>query len=36
MNSGAAVTAAVVGGSIDIGKSSLIPLINAHVHACRS
>ncbi len=32
MNSGAAVTAAVVGGSIDIGKSSLIPLINAHVH----
>ena len=32
MNSGAAVTAAVIGGSIDIGKSSLLPLINAHVH----
>jgi NitT/TauT family transport system substrate-binding protein len=32
MNSGAAVTAAVVGGSIDIGKSSLLPLISAHVH----
>jgi NitT/TauT family transport system substrate-binding protein len=32
MNSGAAVTAAVVGGSIDIGKSSILPLINAHVH----
>lgn len=32
MNSGAAVTAAVVGGAIDIGKSSIIPLINAHVH----
>jgi NitT/TauT family transport system substrate-binding protein len=31
-NSGAAVTAAVVGGAIDIGKSSIIPLINAHVH----
>jgi NitT/TauT family transport system substrate-binding protein len=32
MNSGAAVTAAVIGGAIDIGKSSIIPLINAHVH----
>jgi NitT/TauT family transport system substrate-binding protein len=32
MNSGSAVTAAVIGGSIDIGKSSLIPLITAHVH----
>jgi NitT/TauT family transport system substrate-binding protein len=32
MNSGAAVTAAVIGGSIDIGKSSILPLINAHVH----
>ena len=31
-NSGAAVTAAVIGGAIDIGKSSIIPLINAHVH----
>jgi NitT/TauT family transport system substrate-binding protein len=30
MNSGAAISAAVVGGSIDIGKSSLIPLIGAH------
>lgn len=30
MVSGAAVTAAVVGGSVDIGKSSLMPLINAH------
>lgn len=30
MNSGAAVTAAVLGGSIDIGKSSLLPLISAH------
>lgn len=32
MNSGAAVSAAVLGGSIDIGKSSLIPLITAHAH----
>jgi NitT/TauT family transport system substrate-binding protein len=31
MNSGAAVGAAVVGGSIDIGKSSLISLISAHM-----
>lgn len=31
MTSGAAVTAAVVGGSVDIGKSSLMPLINAHI-----
>ena len=31
-NSGSAVTAAVIGGAIDIGKSSIIPLINAHVH----
>lgn len=30
MNSGAAISAAVVGGSIDIGKSSLLPLISAH------
>jgi NitT/TauT family transport system substrate-binding protein len=30
MNSGAAVGAAVVGGAIDIGKSSLISLITAH------
>lgn len=30
-NSGAAVAAAVVGGSIDIGKSSLVSLITAHV-----
>jgi NitT/TauT family transport system substrate-binding protein len=32
MNNGAAVTAAVAGGSIDIGKSSLVPLLAAHVH----
>jgi NitT/TauT family transport system substrate-binding protein len=30
MNSGAAVTAAVIGGALDIGKSSLMPLISAH------
>lgn len=30
-NSGAAVAAAVVGGSIDIGKSSLLSLISAHM-----
>jgi NitT/TauT family transport system substrate-binding protein len=30
MNSGAAVGAAVVGGAIDIGKSSLVSLISAH------
>jgi ABC-type nitrate/sulfonate/bicarbonate transport system substrate-binding protein len=30
-NSGAAVGAAVAGGSIDVGKSSLFSLINAHV-----
>ena len=30
MNSGAAVSAAVLGGSIDIGKSSLLPIITAH------
>jgi NitT/TauT family transport system substrate-binding protein len=32
MNSGSAVTAAVAGGSIDIGKSAIIPIINAHAH----
>lgn len=32
MSSGAAVTAAVVGGALDIGKSSLMPLITAHAH----
>lgn len=32
MNSGAAVSAAVLGGSIDVGKSSLVPLIEAHAH----
>lgn len=32
MNNGAAVTAAVAGGSIDIGKSSLVPLLAAHAH----
>lgn len=32
MNNGAAVSAAVVGGSIDLGKSSLLPLISAHAH----
>ena len=30
--SGAAVTAAVVAGTFDIGKSSIVPLINAHEH----
>ena len=30
-NSGAAVSAAVIGGSLDIGKSSLLGLIEAHV-----
>ena len=30
--SGAAVTAAVVAGTFDIGKSSIVPLINAHQH----
>ncbi len=30
MNSGAAVGAAVVGGAIDVGKSSLVSLITAH------
>jgi NitT/TauT family transport system substrate-binding protein len=32
MNSGAAVAAAVVGGALEIGKSSLMPLITAHAH----
>jgi NitT/TauT family transport system substrate-binding protein len=31
--SGAAVTAAVMAGTFDIGKSSIVPLINAHEHA---
>jgi NitT/TauT family transport system substrate-binding protein len=30
--SGAAVTAAVLSGTFDIGKSSIVPLINAHQH----
>jgi NitT/TauT family transport system substrate-binding protein len=30
--SGAAVAAAVAGGAIDIGKSSLVSLMNAHMH----
>jgi len=30
--SGAAITAAVVSGTFDMGKSSIIPLINAHQH----
>ncbi len=30
--SGAAVTAAVMSGTFDIGKSSVVPLINAHAH----
>jgi len=30
--SGAAVTAAVVSGTYDVGKSSIVPLINAHLH----
>jgi ABC-type nitrate/sulfonate/bicarbonate transport system substrate-binding protein len=30
MNAGAQVTAAVIGGALDIGKSSLLPLISAH------
>jgi NitT/TauT family transport system substrate-binding protein len=33
MNSGAAVTAAVLGGALDIGKSSLLPLISAHARS---
>jgi NitT/TauT family transport system substrate-binding protein len=32
LNSGSATAAAVAGGAIDIGLSSLMPLINAHVH----
>ena len=31
-SSGAAVTAAVMAGTFDIGKSSIVPLINAHAH----
>jgi NitT/TauT family transport system substrate-binding protein len=31
--SGAAVTAAVMAGTFDIGKSSIVPLIHAHEHA---
>lgn len=30
MTSGAAVTAGVVGGSIDVGKSSVVPIVNAY------
>jgi NitT/TauT family transport system substrate-binding protein len=30
MNSGASVTAAVIGGALEIGKSSVMPLITAH------
>jgi NitT/TauT family transport system substrate-binding protein len=30
MRSGSAVTAAVIGGSIDIGKSSILPLVSAY------
>jgi len=32
MNSGASVTAAVIGGALEIGKSSVMPLITAHSH----
>lgn len=32
MTSGAAVTAAVVGGTLDIGSSSTVPMISAHAH----
>ncbi len=32
MSSGAAVTAAVIGGALEIGKSSVMPLITAHSH----
>jgi NitT/TauT family transport system substrate-binding protein len=34
-NSGAAVTAAVAGGAVDIGKSSLMSLIGAHAHGIK-
>ena len=37
LNSGAAVSAGVIGGSIDIGKSNvLFGLVLAHARACRS
>lgn len=32
VNNGAAVAAAVAGGAVDIGRSSLLPLIGAHAH----
>jgi len=32
VNSGAATAAAVIGGAADIGKSSLVSIINAHAH----
>ena len=32
LTSGSAIAAAVAGGSIDIGKSSLLPIISAHDH----
>lgn len=32
LNSGAATAAAVAGGALDVGLSSLLPLINAHAH----
>lgn len=31
-NSGSATTAAVIGGALDVGKASLMPLIAAHAH----
>jgi NitT/TauT family transport system substrate-binding protein len=30
-NSGAAISAAVIGGALDVGKSSLLPLLGAHL-----
>jgi len=32
MNSGSAVASAVAGGAVDIGKSAIVPIINAHAH----
>jgi len=32
LNSGSAVASAVAGGAVDIGRSSILPLINGHAH----
>jgi NitT/TauT family transport system substrate-binding protein len=32
MNSGSAVASAIAGGAIDIGKSGIVPVIDAHAH----